>query len=600
MNIVNQKYSALLTLSSAVSTLFNYLDVPTGRSFSMEIKRLTDLFWKVAPNWFFFSTVLGAFTGLCFAAVIPFAMYIISSGNFNFEELHFYGESLFDSPTSNVAFLFLGGCLSIVLLKYLSSLVSLYISQKAAFHQRMYLFKRIQSMPYAELEKFGHSRIINLLQIDVDAVTQAAMGYPTIWINGVTVAGVLGYLYFLDSRVFLFILGIVFLAMLVYRIPLAIGTNYLMQAREHSDTIQEGVKGLVFGAKELRLNTERAEQFFKYDLRKAELRARFSALKGFLFILMAEHFGELVTFLLMGLVIFHFPYVFEMQQGQLVAIVVALIFLSGPIGSIVGAIGAIRTGAVSLEKLRHFYELVNAHPYPDQETPVGEWQTFRAQNLGYKYSEDEDSFGIRGINAEFSKGQISYIIGGNGSGKSTFSKCVTLHYIPSEGAMMLGEQAVTPESLNAARQHISAIYTDYHVFKRLHNADTPEKKALIETYLDKLELRDKVNIQDSQFTTTSLSDGQRKRLALLVLLLEDREICIFDEWAADQDPRFKDIFYTQILPELKSRNKVVIVITHDDKYFPYADQIVVMESGQLKKTITSDRDKRAVNQIFAI
>lgn len=565
----------------------------------MEIKRLTDLFWNVAPNWFFFSTVLGAFTGLCFAAVIPFAMYVISSGNFNFQELHFHGESIFNSPTAGVAALFVGGCVGVIVLKYLSSLMSLYISQKAAFHQRMYLFKRIQNMPFAALEKYGHSRIINLLQIDVEAVTQAAMGYPTIWINGVTAVGVLGYLYVLDSRVFLVILGVVLFSIVVYRVPLMIGTSFLVQAREHNDTIQEGVNGLVFGAKELKLNTERAEQFFQQDLRKAELRARFSSVKGFLFILLSEHFGELVTFLLMGLVIFHFPYVFLMEQGQLVAIVVAIIFISGPIGSIVGAIGAIRSGTVSLAKIRQFYDLVNAHPLPETEVNIEPWETFSAQNLGYKYSDDEDSFGIRGINIEFNKGQVSYIIGGNGSGKSTLSKCITMHYTPSEGAMVLGNQAITPASLEAARQHISAIYTDYHVFKRLHNADSPEKQALIDTYLDKLELKDKVKIADNQFTTTSLSDGQRKRLALLVLLLEDREICIFDEWAADQDPRFKDIFYTQILPELKSRNKVVIVITHDDKYFPYADQIVVMENGQLKKTITSQQDKQAINEIFA-
>jgi len=68
-------------------------------------------------------------------------------------------------------------------------------------------------------------------------------------------------------------------------------------------------------------------------------------------------------------------------------------------------------------------------------------------------------------------------------------------------------------------------------------------------------------------------------LALLVSLVEDKELYLFDEWAADQDPEFRDVFYNKLLPELKSRGKLVIVISHDDRYFHKADQIVKLEQG---------------------
>jgi putative ATP-binding cassette transporter len=104
---------------------------------------------------------------------------------------------------------------------------------------------------------------------------------------------------------------------------------------------------------------------------------------------------------------------------------------------------------------------------------------------------------------------------------------------------------------------------------------------VIAQYLRLLQLEDKVQIEAGRFSTLSLSDGQRKRLALLVCFLEDKDIYLFDEWAADQDPLFKEIFYYRILADLKRENKVVVVISHDERYFQVADKVLVMEHGRL-------------------
>ena len=148
----------------------------------------------------------------------------------------------------------------------------------------------------------------------------------------------------------------------------------------------------------------------------------------------------------------------------------------------------------------------------------------------------------------------------------------------SVGDIRFGDQSISRLDKSSVRSAISAIYTDFYLFPRLYHAFDAEKANDI---LKKLELDQKVAISDGQFSTTDLSDGQRKRLALLSLLLQDRPICIFDEWAADQDPRFKEVFYYTILPELRAQNKLVIVISHDDRYFSVADQVVVMEEGTI-------------------
>jgi putative ATP-binding cassette transporter len=98
-------------------------------------------------------------------------------------------------------------------------------------------------------------------------------------------------------------------------------------------------------------------------------------------------------------------------------------------------------------------------------------------------------------------------------------------------------------------------------------------------YLSDLGLNLKVSIVNGKFSTINLSQGQRKRLALLVAYLEDRPIYLFDEWAADQDPRFKETFYRSLLPDLKERGKTIILISHDDRFYDVGDRIITLDSG---------------------
>ncbi|MFY9571046.1 MAG: ABC transporter ATP-binding protein, partial [Blastocatellia bacterium] len=101
-------------------------------------------------------------------------------------------------------------------------------------------------------------------------------------------------------------------------------------------------------------------------------------------------------------------------------------------------------------------------------------------------------------------------------------------------------------------------------------------------YLARLELDNKLEINDGVLSTTNLSQGQRKRLALLTAYMEDRAVYVFDEWAADQDPLFKRVFYYHLLPDLKARGKMVLVISHDDQYYHVADRIVKLEYGKIE------------------
>jgi putative pyoverdin transport system ATP-binding/permease protein len=131
------------------------------------------------------------------------------------------------------------------------------------------------------------------------------------------------------------------------------------------------------------------------------------------------------------------------------------------------------------------------------------------------------------------------------------------------------------------RDRISAIFSDYHLSRRLYCIDNPDP-ARIDRLLERLDMQHKVTVRDGAFSTIDLSTGQRKRLAFVVAELEDKPVIVLDEWAADQDPHFRRIFYEELLPDLKARGKIVICVTHDDRWFHLADRIYHMNEGRIE------------------
>ncbi|NCS01005.1 MAG: ATP-binding cassette domain-containing protein [Microcystis aeruginosa G13-07] len=201
-------------------------------------------------------------------------------------------------------------------------------------------------------------------------------------------------------------------------------------------------------------------------------------------------------------------------------------------------------------------------------------------------STDEKGFLLGPISFSWQPGELIFIIGGNGSGKSTLAKLITGLYPPLSGAIYLNGKRITQDNVEWYRQHFSAIFYDFYLFDSFLGFDRPNLDQEVENYLMQLQLAHKVTIKNGVLSTTELSQGQRKRLALLTAYLEDRPIYVFDEWAADQEPRFRELFYKQILLQLKERGKIVIVISHDDRYFHLADHIIKLDYGAVESEQT--------------
>ncbi len=178
-------------------------------------------------------------------------------------------------------------------------------------------------------------------------------------------------------------------------------------------------------------------------------------------------------------------------------------------------------------------------------------------------------------------GEVIFIVGGNGSGKTTLAKLLCGLYVPDDGEVAWDRQPVTDINCEAYRQLFSAVFADCYLFETLLGVCEATPDDRLQDYLTQLQLDHKVTVQAGVLSTTALSQGQRKRLVLLSAYLEDRPIYIFDEWAADQDPHFRAVFYTQLVPELQAAGKTVVVITHDTRYYHLADRLLQLDDGKL-------------------
>jgi putative ATP-binding cassette transporter len=283
----------------------------------------------------------------------------------------------------------------------------------------------------------------------------------------------------------------------------------------------------------------------------------------------------------------------SISPDELTGIVMVLIYITGPITQMTGAIPSIMTAKVAAKKLDVLLNEMSTESSGEVTEMTGV-QCINVKDLEYVYSTMESGLGFQlgPIDLTINRGEVTFLVGGNGSGKTTLAKLLSLHYFADKGHIYFDNETVNANNRNGCRQNISAIYSDFYLFPKLYGLSDAELDIRAAENLKKLGLEGKVSIKNGIFSTTNLSDGQKKRLALLVSFLEDRSIYIFDEWAADQDPEFKEIFYYNILPELKEKNKIVIVVTHDDRYFHLADKLVKLESGKVLKEETYKKIKR--------
>jgi putative ATP-binding cassette transporter len=399
--------------------------------------------------------------------------------------------------------------------------------------------------------------------------------------------------FFLSPLLGLFLITARFLQILIQEMFGKILFSCVLEQQKDEKEVFTTLQNHLYGFKELKFNQKKSNDIFRNYLLpqiEADKKKRIIARRYGAELVLS---GILVHFLGMVCCIF-----FSASLGaeHLALVMIILIFSMQQDMLIKTSIQNIQEGSVALGKLRNLFPGRTSKradediPVPSRETDKS-FQNIRIDNVGFTYPAPDNGQGFS-INIEdltINSGEILFIVGGNGSGKSTFMNVLTGLYPPGHGAIQLDGH---PVATDRYRDMFSAVFADFHLFDRLYGIDSVEEEQ-VQELLRMTGLEGKTEYQQGRFTTQNLSTGQRKRLALVVALLEDRPVFVFDEWAADQDPHFRCFFYQEILPSLKEKGKTIIAVTHDDRYFHHADKVVRMEYGKITEQWRPGQEKSA-------
>ena len=455
--------------------------------------------------------------------------------------------------------------------------------------------KRILDTRVERLEQIGNAQLLAGLTSDIRAITIAFVRLPEL-IQGIIITlGSAIYLAWLSPKMLMVsslwmavtLVGGWLLVSRVYR--------HMAKLREVEDDLYRDFQTVTEGRKELHLNRERAQLIYETVYQEDAKAYRHHIVRADTYHLSTVNWSNIMTLGAIGMVFFMANSLGWANTAVAATFSLTLLFLRTPLLSAVGALPTLLSAQVAFRKLNAF-DLA-----PHQEgfhtlPPLAEWHTLELRDVCFHYG--QNGFEVGPINLTLRRGELVFLIGGNGSGKSTLAMLLTGLYQPHSGMLLLDGEPIGAQELDRWRKHFSAVFTDVHLFDRLIGREgAPANPKLVQAWLERLKMQDKLKIEGNKILNLQLSKGQSKRVALLLAAAEERDVLLLDEWAADQDPHFRRVFYRELLPWLQASGKTVFAISHDDHYFMHADRLLEMREGKLSELTGRERDMATLDAV---
>lgn len=487
---------------------------------------------------------------------------------------------------------FLGLVLLLLVVTLAAQLALTTLGHHFVYDLRAKLIKRILDTDTETLEEIGSAGVMASLSADIRNVTIAFVRLPELVQGVVITIGAVFYLGWLSPGmlavtalwvVFTMVVGW-FLVQNVYR--------HLARIRETEDALYRDYESVIDGHKELALNRERARELYEGDYDEHSRTYRSHIIRSDTFHLSAVNWSNIMMLGAIGVAFFLANGLGWANTNVAATYSLTLLFLRTPLIQAVGALPTLLNAQVAFRKLESL-KLAEYRPDFGESSSAQEWETIELKGATYRYPDNEgEGFAVGPIDLTLRRGELVFLIGGNGSGKSTLARLLTGLYRPQEGQLLVdGKPLETEEDWQRFRQRFSTVFTDFHLFDRLMGAHGAEPDPeLVETWLQRLQMKGKLLFDGNRVTNPKLSQGQRKRLAMLLAVAEERNFLLLDEWAADQDPQFRRTFYQELLTNLHDMGITVFAISHDDHYFERADRLLEMKNGSLKELLGEQRD----------
>jgi putative pyoverdin transport system ATP-binding/permease protein len=502
---------------------------------------------------------------------------------------------LLAQSSSALAYRFIALCVFVPASGYYSQLLLTGLTAEAGYRLRMGLCQQVLRAPYGVLERWGLNKLLAVMDEDVPTLTAALTSIPRLITHFALIVGCLFYLAWLSWYLLLYLAGSLAIGLLGYQLAAKKAAHWFRLWRQEWDVLHRALRTLTEGVKELKVNRQRRIDFVLHELDPPMKRVRQYYLAGNSVALGAANAGQVLFFVFIGIVLSVGLYWRGITHQTLTGFTMAVLFIIAPLNTILATTPNLSRAHLAAERIANLRAALESESpevpavsnSDEQETPtirLPAWRKLELSGVLHRYANGDQAgeFQLGPLDLTFVPGEVVFLVGGNGSGKTTLAKILLGLYEPEAGELRLDGKTITRECRDDYRQNFSVVFSDSFLFDRLLSVDDPRVRANAQDHLRRLQLDHKVKIEDGRFSTIDLSQGQRKRLALLAAYLEDRAIYILDEWAAEQDPAFKILFYRELVPELKMRGKTVIVISHDDRFYGLADRIIRLERGRLE------------------
>jgi putative ATP-binding cassette transporter len=502
---------------------------------------------------------------------------------------------------------FIGLCGVALFGRMASDVSTNFVGQRLVAQVRKSLAQKILAAPIDALERYRTHRLMPVLSQDVDMISDVAFALSGMLISLAVALGCLCYLAYLSPPLFGLMLVALVIGITVQLMAQIRGEAGFWKAREQEDQLHKAYRAISEGAKELRMHRTRRTRMFSGQIERIVDTIRVVNGRAINTYVIATAFGSALFFLLIALILGWAAFQ-PTEPAVLSGFVLVLLFLKGPLDQIALLLPGVGRAKVAFQRIGDLsarFATPEPHLHLERasngvilKNEIG----MRGVRYAFDAPEGGEAFTLGPIDLKLRRGEMVFVVGDNGSGKTTLIKLLLGLYAPQSGDVLIDGSVVKPEGRDDYRQLFTTVFSDFYLFEDLVAGEESEGGAGMEVlpetalpYLERLEIAHKVSLKNGAFSTTDLSTGQRKRLALVHAYLEGRPVLVFDEWAADQDPTFRHLFYTELLPELRAKGHLLVVISHDDRYFHLADRVITMHAGK----IAEDRVRESQESLAA-
>jgi putative ATP-binding cassette transporter len=463
---------------------------------------------------------------------------------------------------------------------------SIILIEETIYNKRIRLSRKIRRVELSFVEKIGSSHLYTYLTKNDTFISQTMPQLIAGAQMSILVIFSFIYLAYISPLTFFISMVMIAMAIMIFSTQTKSIKTSLQAIKKKEDTYFDTISDMVNGFKEIKVNRKIEKSILAHITEissdskqlKIDIGRKESRMWGF---------GRSFIYAILPILVFIIPSFSYEHSSDIFKITATLLFIVSPITFLVNTLPLINQTNLVIDELTTLETEIDqaSSNFQEKSKDYDEFKNFKKltlENINFSYPDAKNTthFSIGPFNQVINAGELLFVIGANGSGKSTFLKLLVGLYYPINGDIKIDASIINKNNYPMYRHLFSVVFTDFHLFRKLYGLQNIKAES-VNKWIKKMRMQHKVQYKNLQFIGENLSIGQKKRLAFISAVLEDKPILILDEFAADQDPQFRQYFYEEILVELRNSGKTIIAVTHDDHYFHIANRVLKMDNGKL-------------------